>query len=119
MLLFVKILFPGTGLNKLLLGTRVSCLVDFLKFIYGIMSIDLGSSQRRMSQEFLDRVQLGTLIQKTGGNAMSKDVGRFATGKTIRFTEFLLNYLIHVCRIEFALSIGEQKRFRRFSGSTQ
>ena len=51
-------------------------LINFLEFFDGVVGIDLGGGQRRMSQQFLYGIEVSPVVQQLCCKSVPEDMGR-------------------------------------------
>jgi len=57
------------------LGFRVGLLVHPFQFFNGVVGINLRGSEARMTQQFLDGIQVGPAVRQVRGERMAEYVG--------------------------------------------
>ena len=87
--------------------SRVGLPVDFFKFINSIVCVHLGGSQVGMTQEFLDGIQVGTLIKHMSGKSVAEHVWT-PLRKCGDHAQILINDPVYQPRIELFAFIGNK-----------
>ena len=61
-------------------GAGVSLVVGFAEAFLGDVGVDLGGGQRGMAQKGLDAAEIGSVVEKVGGEGVAQLVGRHVEG---------------------------------------
>ncbi len=101
--------------SRLMSASGVKFAVDFAQTITGDVGVNFGGADVGMAEEFLDDAEVGTVLQKVGGEAVAQHVGSDVAFDASMFHP-MFDPQPECDRCERCAALGQEKGGGRFGG---